>query len=161
MLRLRCADTAGILRQKQLLRCWRRQRKIFSVEYLSTLPAKIFLFLASTEVSYFLGFFRHQHPSVAPLQTDLRNISQPHCMTEPKEKGRPRRSGPRSGRPAPSGSRTGGVTRCGTGKAPRAQDFRQGRGRRRYRCHWPPGRGAPPRGRRAHPACSGPRGAPP
>ncbi|WP_300925217.1 hypothetical protein, partial [uncultured Desulfovibrio sp.] len=53
---------------KQIFRRWLRQRKIFLVEYLSTLPAKNFLFLASAEISYFLGFFRHQHPSVAPLQ---------------------------------------------------------------------------------------------
>ncbi len=92
---MRCADNAAIICQKQLcvavhlrkprfawqrkracgapfgwLRRWLRQRKIFLVEYLSTLPAKIFLFLASAEISYFLGFFRHQHPPVAPLQTE-------------------------------------------------------------------------------------------
>ncbi|WP_301218063.1 hypothetical protein [uncultured Desulfovibrio sp.] len=72
-------DTAEILRQKQLcvavhlrkprfawqrkracgapfgwLRRWLRQKKIFLVEYLSTLPAKIFLFLAGTEEFLFL-----------------------------------------------------------------------------------------------------------
>ncbi|WP_300288229.1 hypothetical protein [uncultured Desulfovibrio sp.] len=103
-------DTAEILRQKQLcvavhlrkprfawqrkrafgapfgwLRRWLRQKKIFLVEYLSTLPAKIFLFLASAERSYFFGFFRHQHPSVASLQTDLRmsincSIQQGLCL---------------------------------------------------------------------------------
>ncbi|WP_300922921.1 hypothetical protein, partial [uncultured Desulfovibrio sp.] len=52
------------------LRCGLRQRKFFLVEYVSTLPAKNFLFLASLEASYFFGFFRHQHPSVASLQTE-------------------------------------------------------------------------------------------
>ncbi|MBD5557659.1 MAG: hypothetical protein HDQ92_03655 [Desulfovibrio sp.] len=60
---------AEIIRQKQPFCCWLRQRKISLVEYLSTLPAEIFIFLASSKKSYFLGFFRHQHPSSASLQT--------------------------------------------------------------------------------------------
>ncbi|MDE7371945.1 MAG: hypothetical protein K2N07_09460, partial [Desulfovibrio sp.] len=67
-----CTCNAEIIRQKQPFCCWLRQRKIFLVEYLSTLPAKIFIFLASSKKSYFLGFFRHQHPSFASLQTELR-----------------------------------------------------------------------------------------
>ncbi|MDE7370855.1 MAG: hypothetical protein K2N07_03770, partial [Desulfovibrio sp.] len=59
---------AEIIRQKQPFCCWLRQRKISSVEYLSTLPSEIFIFLASSKKSYFLGFFRHQHPSSAALQ---------------------------------------------------------------------------------------------
>ncbi|MDE7371212.1 MAG: hypothetical protein K2N07_05640, partial [Desulfovibrio sp.] len=65
-----------------------RQRKISSVEYLSTLPSKIFIFLASAEKSYFLGFFRHEHPSSAALQTDLRKIRQLLSRTKPKIKAR-------------------------------------------------------------------------
>ncbi|MDE5879097.1 MAG: hypothetical protein K2G99_03600, partial [Desulfovibrio sp.] len=57
------------IRQKQPFCCWLRQKKISSVEYLSTLPSEIFVFLASSKKSYFLGFFRHQHPSSASLQT--------------------------------------------------------------------------------------------
>ncbi|MBD5558427.1 MAG: hypothetical protein HDQ92_07785 [Desulfovibrio sp.] len=53
---------AEIIRQKQPFCCLLRQRKISSVEYLSTLPAEIFIFLVSAEKSYFLGFFRPQHP---------------------------------------------------------------------------------------------------
>ncbi|WP_291358332.1 hypothetical protein, partial [Desulfovibrio sp.] len=63
--------------------CWLRQRKISSVEYLSTLPSEIFIFLASPEKSYFLGFFRHQHPSFASLQTELRKDNQLFCITAP------------------------------------------------------------------------------
>ncbi|MBD5627319.1 MAG: hypothetical protein HDQ90_07560 [Desulfovibrio sp.] len=50
---------AEIIRQKQPFHGWRRQKKISSVEYLSTLPSEIFVFLASREKSYFLGFFWH------------------------------------------------------------------------------------------------------
>ncbi|WP_300916619.1 hypothetical protein, partial [uncultured Desulfovibrio sp.] len=60
--------TATIIRQKQLFPGWLRQKKIFLVEDLSTLPAKIFLFLASPENSYFLGFLRRQPPPFAPLR---------------------------------------------------------------------------------------------
>ncbi|MBD5416731.1 MAG: hypothetical protein HDR50_03530 [Desulfovibrio sp.] len=74
VVRLCCTGDAEIIRQKQPFHCWLRQRKISSVEYLSTLPSEIFIFLASSEKSYFLGFFRHQHPSSAALQTELRNI---------------------------------------------------------------------------------------
>ena len=67
---------AESIRQKQPFGRWLRQRKLFLVEYLSTLPAKIFIFLASSQKSYFLGFFRQQHPSFASLQTDLRKVCQ-------------------------------------------------------------------------------------
>ena len=43
---------------------------------MSTLPSEIFIFLVGTEKSYFLGFFRHYHPSSASLQTELRKICQ-------------------------------------------------------------------------------------
>ncbi|WP_301074319.1 hypothetical protein, partial [uncultured Desulfovibrio sp.] len=58
-------------------------RENFSRSSTGDTPREIFLFLARLELSYFLGFFRNQHPSVAPLQTDV--ISQPHCMTEPTQ----------------------------------------------------------------------------
>ncbi|WP_291355284.1 hypothetical protein, partial [Desulfovibrio sp.] len=57
VVRLCCICNAEIIRQKQPFRRWLRQRKISSVEYLSTLPSEIFIFLASAEKSYFLGFF--------------------------------------------------------------------------------------------------------
>lgn len=69
--RLCCVDNAEIIRQKQLVQRWQRQRKIFLVEYLSILPAKFFSGLLAPNYLIFYDSSCTKHPSVAPLQTEF------------------------------------------------------------------------------------------